>query len=468
MIRAILIIIFIFLNCASYAQVSKSTITTEVANSTAMGKNGQTILNNMVNSYVDWITCTGTGGMVYWSIGVPTCLSAGANGTYLTVSGGIPNWTSVPPSSPGINKNTGRSVTTTPTVSSSDCGNPIFLGGNALYTVTVGATSGFSANCVLMFVNTDSYTGVGTGRGKVMTITTLPQHVLYPGQTLSIRMDPSGSFWTSDQQLFGVLGQPWYVNGPSFFADTGGSDTANDGLASGASNAFRTLSYMFKVGGQASFSRNSQTVTFLNATAGQSFTDSVTLIGTNSDAPYVMQLQSTVPGTPFTWNCASSYCLYWGDMVGVQIKDITINAYGNVSPLQDHQFGIIDIESGVTIVGANGTLVGINCDDHGRFNIFGLTFTGTFSQLFGACQHSSWNINNTLNGSGASMTRLYSQVTDSTVTFQGNVSFTGSPTVTNAPALYTNSVTCNLSGATIPGGTPSPTSPALYSTSSNC
>ena len=92
MIRAILIIIFIFLNCASYAQVSKSTITTEVANSTAMGKNGQTILNNIVNSYVDWLTCTGTGGMVYWSIGVPTCLSAGANGTYLTVSGGM-KWT---------------------------------------------------------------------------------------------------------------------------------------------------------------------------------------------------------------------------------------------------------------------------------------------------------------------------------------------------------------------------------------
>ena len=367
----------------------------------------------------------------------------------------------------GINTNLGRSVTSTPTVTSSDCGKPIFLGGNALFTVTVGATSGFTASCVLMFVNTDSYTGVGTGRGKVMAIATLPQHVLYPGQTLTIRMDPSGSFWTSDQQLYGVLGQPWYVTGPNFFADTGGSDTANDGLASGASNAFRTLSYMFKVGGQASFSRNPQTVTFLNATAGQTFTDSVTLIGTNSDAPYVMQLQSTTPGTPFSWNCASSYCLYWGDLAAVQIKDITINAYGSVSPLQDHQFGIIDIESGVTIVGANGTLIGINCDDNARFNIFGLTFTGTFSQLFNACPHSSWNINNTFNGSGASMTRFYSQSMGSTVTFQGNVTFTGSPTVSGAPLLYTNSITCNVSGATIPGGNPSPTSPALYATS-NC
>lgn len=74
------------------AQVSKGTINTEINNSSAAGQPGGVILDNIVASYVDWLTCTGTGGLVYWSSGTPTCLGIGTTGQVLTVSGGAPLW----------------------------------------------------------------------------------------------------------------------------------------------------------------------------------------------------------------------------------------------------------------------------------------------------------------------------------------------------------------------------------------
>lgn len=74
------------------AQVSKGTINTEISNSSAAGQPGGVILDNIVASYVDWLTCTGTGGLVYWSSGTPTCLGIGSAGQALTVNGGVPVW----------------------------------------------------------------------------------------------------------------------------------------------------------------------------------------------------------------------------------------------------------------------------------------------------------------------------------------------------------------------------------------
>jgi hypothetical protein len=76
------------------AQVSKGTIDTEIAASSAAGQPGGTILNNIVASYVDWLTCTGSGGTIYWSAGTPTCLAIGTQGQYLNVNAGFPQWAS--------------------------------------------------------------------------------------------------------------------------------------------------------------------------------------------------------------------------------------------------------------------------------------------------------------------------------------------------------------------------------------
>lgn len=56
----------------------------------------RTVTKDIVASYVDWLSCTGSGGLVYWSSGTPTCLPPGTAGQILTISGGIPAWAASP------------------------------------------------------------------------------------------------------------------------------------------------------------------------------------------------------------------------------------------------------------------------------------------------------------------------------------------------------------------------------------
>lgn len=83
------------------AQKTKAQITTEISSFFADNTTGQitpaklrTVTTDIVNSYVDWLACTGTGGLVYWSAGVPTCITAGTSGQYLRTNGGAaaPSW----------------------------------------------------------------------------------------------------------------------------------------------------------------------------------------------------------------------------------------------------------------------------------------------------------------------------------------------------------------------------------------
>lgn len=58
----------------------------------------RTVTKDIVASYVDWLSCTGTGGVVYWSSGTPTCLPPGSTGQVVTMSvGGLPTWAAPSP-----------------------------------------------------------------------------------------------------------------------------------------------------------------------------------------------------------------------------------------------------------------------------------------------------------------------------------------------------------------------------------
>ena len=92
-IKIFLVAAALLLSGQSFAQTTKATIQGEISSSTANGLLGGTILNNIVLSYVDWTTCSGPGGIVYWNAGTPTCLNAGTNGYTLTMVSGIPQWT---------------------------------------------------------------------------------------------------------------------------------------------------------------------------------------------------------------------------------------------------------------------------------------------------------------------------------------------------------------------------------------
>lgn len=89
------------LSAPAEAQKTKAAITTEINSLFADNTSGQitpaklrTVTTDIVNSYVDWLTCTSTGGVVFWSSGTPTCLSAGVAGQILQTNGSslAPSW----------------------------------------------------------------------------------------------------------------------------------------------------------------------------------------------------------------------------------------------------------------------------------------------------------------------------------------------------------------------------------------
>lgn len=83
------------------AQKTKAAITTEINSFFADNTTGQitpaklrTVTTDIVNSYVDWLTCAGTGSFVYWDAGVPTCINGGTAGQFLRTAGtaAAPSW----------------------------------------------------------------------------------------------------------------------------------------------------------------------------------------------------------------------------------------------------------------------------------------------------------------------------------------------------------------------------------------
>jgi hypothetical protein len=130
----------------------------------------------------------------------------------------------------------GAVITSAPTVDSTFCGKTAALGGNAQFAFTVGAASGFTANCVLTVANVD---GWASGRGKQLSISgiTPSSNILYPTQGSKFRN--INNVWVQDpayQMVQAPLNQ-------KLFLDPAGSDT-NDCLATGTSNACATLGHV--------------------------------------------------------------------------------------------------------------------------------------------------------------------------------------------------------------------------------
>lgn len=131
----------------------------------------------------------------------------------------------------------GAVITSVPTVNSTFCGATAALGGNAFYAFTVGAASGFAANCVLTVVNID---GWASGRGKSLSVSglTLTNPILYPGQIVKFRS--INNAWVQDaayQFAQAPLGQKLYV-------DIANGNDGNDCLATGSGNACQNIGHV--------------------------------------------------------------------------------------------------------------------------------------------------------------------------------------------------------------------------------
>src|SRR5580693_1422635 len=112
----------------------------------------------------------------------------------------------------------------------------IILGGNALYTLTVNAASGYSSNFIIAIYNED------TGRGKNIAISGLSSFILWPLQTVVIFND--NNVWKLSPNT-----QPWVIPAGTVFNvdNVNGSDSStNDGLGIG-SGAFLTIQHTYSV-----------------------------------------------------------------------------------------------------------------------------------------------------------------------------------------------------------------------------
>jgi hypothetical protein len=167
----------------------------------------------------------------------PTSISANIiNGTgiVITPSGGAVQVSA----GPGVDTNVSTAITGATSLSSGNCGQPVAAGGNAFYTINIGAASGFAANCVLTILNTDTW---ASGRGKNLSVaglSILPTSVLYPTELITLRN--IANTWVQDP--------PWRTVqtplGQKLFVDVANGSDGNDCLASGAGNACQTISYV--------------------------------------------------------------------------------------------------------------------------------------------------------------------------------------------------------------------------------
>lgn len=162
----------------AHAQKSKAALTTEINTNWPDNTSGaitpsllRSTVIDIVNSYVDWLTCTGTGGVVYWSGGIPTCLAAGINGQQLVLSSGIPAWANL-----GSSLNAGTCITITGTITptigiTSACINTAQMANNAI------------TNAILAQMSANGLKGNNTnGASNVLDLT--------PGQVGSILCTP--------------------------------------------------------------------------------------------------------------------------------------------------------------------------------------------------------------------------------------------------------------------------------------
>jgi hypothetical protein len=163
----------------SFAQKSKATLDAEVNTNWADNTTGaitpsllRSTVIDTISSYVDWLSCTGSGGIVYWNAGTPTCLTAGSNGQILALSGGLPVWGNT-----ATNLNGGTCITITGTIT------PIIgVTGNCI------ATAQLSNNAVTNAILAQM-TSAGL-KGNVLSNTTANVQDLTPGQVGSILCTP--------------------------------------------------------------------------------------------------------------------------------------------------------------------------------------------------------------------------------------------------------------------------------------
>lgn len=196
--------------------------------------------------------------------------------------------------------NTRLAKTSNYTVQDADKGVTFALGGNAYFTLTFNAASGYNSRFAVMVLNED------TARAKLISCNGLSSFYLWPGQTAIIY----------NQNNTWVVSKPsrWKLTGTvEMYVDTtsGSDSTANDGMASGS--AFLTVEHLYHNIVQALWDIGAQTINcnMVAATTSRTVTTQLNgpLVGQTSSVQFAVKGQG-VGSTTISSTAGGVYLFY--------------------------------------------------------------------------------------------------------------------------------------------------------------
>lgn len=339
-------------------------------------------------------------------------------------------------------------------VATGDCGKTLSFTGNVQATVTVAASAGFSATCVIHIANDDPFSG---GRGRLISASGVTNFWLYPGQAFDLAN--RNSAW--QVQNFPLRWRAPAGSSITLYVDPSTGLDASDGLASGyGSGAFQSVLQAWNTcrdrtdgvcGVQVK--PGSTIAGAIGELDGDTFGQGMRLIPISGDPSLVNPVTIAIPAASSgiilrdgAWSTISGFKFLTGgnNSIGVNIQQ---DALADIGSNQWLQFPLGEA---------------ILVDDKADSNV-----TSNQTILSTGAQSTSWmvvsngakaiigNVTFTGDGSPITMTNGFISVQNQgRVLFpSGAPTFTGFGTVTGAPySLYYGSL-ISLSGAVLPGTT---------------
>jgi hypothetical protein len=327
----------------------------------------------------------------------------------------------------------------------------------------VSGTGSYSGTTFTMTVD-----AVG-GSGTITDWQIAPEDILWPRQTVMVFLE--NGVWRYDRELL------WYPDVPQvqFNIDPTIGVDYTDGLATGTGN---TLKHM-----QRAVDLTRARLKF-GKDSGSQYGVAINC-GGNTVQEFI-KVNYTLERCPgfivrnVTWKPANNgYCAQLADGAFLALgSGVTLDGTGVTSPIgyiTGHGTGAIfdstEAVLNVTTGGLSGSM--FSCDSPMRWNFLnGLTVTNSgvgsnFQRMiYEGVPGSSWNINgpHTFVGTpvGGRFARCWGTGCD--MKFQGNVTFSGAHSI-SISLINQNGSMLNFSGATLPGGTPTPTTGGQYNTS---
>jgi hypothetical protein len=335
--------------------------------------------------------------------------------------------------------NTRSAQTAAYTVLTTDIGKTIALGGNAYYTVTLTAASGYPSNFVVLLLNED------TARAKLVSPNGVTSFYLYPGQSC---------FVFNDNNNWVVHGSGrWKKAGAAFFVDVNNGSDTNDGLVAGAGGAFKTINMAYNTlqnnvdcqGGQPT----------INIAAG-TYTESVVIQSQLTGFNFVLFQGAGSSGV--LWKPATNVCLLVGDDAECQVSGIKFDNSGganNCVAISMHQTSVIDILTDINFGNFPGSTSAHISNDKGGYINLPASYIISGSAAFHVQVSSGCVVTQSGGGtvtlSNNTFTVMYEAILNSVIAFDGVVTYSGAVT-TGTQKYSIDFLSCfSSNGSAVPG-----------------